>query len=143
MQQKTLTVVIPTYNMEKYLRRCLDSLIVGDDQMAQLEVLVVNDGSKDSSSAIAHEYEKKYPQTFRVIDKENGNYGSAVNRGLKEAKGKYIKILDADDRYDNNLFARYIDTINTLDVDLILNDYAYVRPNGEIVSIRHFRHRGG
>ena len=67
MQQKTLTVVVPTYNMEKYLRRCLDSLIVGEEQMAQLEVIVVNDGSKDASSAIAHEYEKKYPSTFRVI----------------------------------------------------------------------------
>ena len=56
MHQKTLTVVVPTYNMEKYLRRCLESLIVDDERMAQLEVIVVNDGSKDTSSAIAHEY---------------------------------------------------------------------------------------
>lgn len=89
--EKLITIVIPTYNMEKYLDKCLTSLIVPDEYMELLEVLVVNDGSKDNSSAIAHRYEDKYPQTFRVIDKENGNYGSYVNRGLKEAAGKYIK----------------------------------------------------
>lgn len=68
--EKILTIVIPTYNMQDYLRRCLDSLIVPEEQMKQLEVLVVNDGSKDNSSAIAHEYQDKYPGTFRVIDKE-------------------------------------------------------------------------
>lgn len=81
--EKILTIVIPTYNMQDYLRRCLDSLIVPEEQMKHLEVLVVNDGSKDNSSAIAHEYQDKYPDTFRVIDKENGNYGSCVNRGLR------------------------------------------------------------
>jgi len=100
MNPKLLTIVIPTYNMEKYLGRCLDSLIVDGALMDVLQVLVVNDGSKDSSSQIAHEYAAKYPATFRVIDKENGNYGSCVNRGLKEAQGEYFKILDADDWFD-------------------------------------------
>lgn len=95
--EKLLTIIIPTYNMQEYLHRCLDSLLVRADLMDRLEVLVVNDGSKDNSSAIAHEYEAKYSQTIRVIDKENGNYGSCVNRGLVEAQGKYIKVLDADD----------------------------------------------
>ena len=85
--EKILTIVIPTYNMQDYLRRCLESLIVPEKQMKQLEVLVINDGSKDNSSAIAHEYQDKYHDTFRVIDKGNGNYGSCVNRGLQEAKG--------------------------------------------------------
>ena len=88
--------------MEKYLDKCLTSLIVSDDKMPLLEVLVINDGSKDRSSEIAHSYEQKYPQTFRVIDKENGNYGSCINRGLKEATGKYVKVLDADDWFDTN-----------------------------------------
>ena len=130
-KDKVLTVVVPTYNMEKYLRRCLDSLIVSDEQMQMLEVLVINDGSKDTSSQIAHEYQDRYPQTFRVIDKENGNYGSCVNRGLKEATGKYIKILDADDWYDNANFKKYLDTIKDLDVDLVLNDMQFVNPEGK------------
>ena len=107
--------------MEKYLRRCLDSLIIDEDGMKQLEVLVVNDGSKDSSSQIAHEYQDNYPDTYRVIDKENGNYGSCINRGLKEATGKYVKVLDADDWFDNatfNLFVKYLRKVN---VDLILS----------------------
>ncbi|MBQ6965923.1 MAG: glycosyltransferase family 2 protein [Bacteroidaceae bacterium] len=123
---KILTIIIPTYNMEKYLRKCLDSLIVSDENMKQLEVLVVNDGSKDSSSQIAHEYEARYPQTFRVIDKENGNYGSGINRGLKEATGKYVKVLDADDSFVNDAFDRFLDYLRTKDVDLVINDYCIV-----------------
>ena len=125
--EKILTVVIPTYNMEKYLRRCLDSLIIEDDKLFNLlEVLIINDGSKDSSSAIAHEYQEKYSEVFRVIDKENGNYGSCVNRGLKEAEGKYIKILDADDWFENRAFKDYLDVLNEVDADLIINGYNMV-----------------
>ena len=127
---KVLTIVVPTYNMQDYLHRCLDSLIVSDEQMAELEVLVINDGSKDNSSLIAHEYETKYPATFRVIDKENGNYGSCVNRGLKEAKGKYIKVLDADDWFDTDEFARFLDKLATLDVDMVLTKYRIVDGEG-------------
>ena len=118
--------------MEKYLHKCLDSLIIDNEGMKQLEVLVINDGSKDSSSQIAHEYQDKYPDTFRVIDKENGNYGSCINRGLKEATGKYVKVLDADDSYNNDIFARYIFDLSKTDVDLILNDVATVNSNDNI-----------
>ena len=106
---KILTIVIPTYNMEKYLDKCLTSLLFNDkDLLKQLEVLVVIDGSKDRSSLIAHSYEKKYPETFRVIDKENGTYVSCIKRGLKEATGKYIKILDADDSFDTTNLRSFI-----------------------------------
>lgn len=135
---KVLSIVIPTYNMEKYLRHCLDSLIVSDDLMCQLEVLVVNDGSKDKSSEIGHEYEAKYPQTFKVIDKENGNYGSCINVGLKNASGKYIKVLDADDSFDTNSFAQYLTFLNTVDVDLIISDYDWVNENGDVINTETF-----
>ena len=137
---KILTIVIPTYNMEKYLRKCLDSLIIEDkDLFDTLEVLVVNDGSKDSSSAIAHEYQDKYPHVFRVIDKENGNYGSCVNRGLKEATGKYIKILDADDSFDNTVFIDYLKQIRDIDADLVFNDFALVNDENVIIERRQLR----
>ena len=68
---KVLTVLVPTYNVEKYLRRCLDSLLL-PEVLEEIEVLVVNDGSKDGSSDIARAYEKKYPQTVVFVDKENG-----------------------------------------------------------------------
>lgn len=120
--------------MEKYLHRCLDSLLVSDENMQRLEVLVINDGSKDSSSAIAHKYKDKYPQTFRVIDKENGNYGSCINRGLKEAIGRYIKVLDADDFFDNKEFDKFISDINNINADLILSNFAFVDENGDEIS---------
>lgn len=128
--EKILTIVIPTYNMQDYLRRCLDSLIVSEEQMQLLEVLVVNDGSRDNSSTIAHEYQDKYPDTFRVIDKENGNYGSCVNRGLKEATGKYIKILDADDWFETLNFCIYIDFLKERTEDLVFNDCEKVTLDG-------------
>ena len=103
MQNKVLTIVIPSYNMENYLEKCCDSLLLSEN-MDKIEVLIINDGSKDRTSQIAHEYENNYPMVFRVIDKENGNYGSCINVGLNVDKGKYIKILDADDRFDVSYF---------------------------------------
>ena len=118
---KILTIVIPTYNMEKYLDKCLTSLVIEDRElMKQLEILVVIDGSKDRSSEIAHAYQVRYPQTFIVIDKENGNYGSCINRGLKEAAGKYIKVLDADDCYNSKSLQQHLELLRIVDVDLHL-----------------------
>lgn len=129
---KILTIIIPTYNMEKYLRHCLDSLIVPN--MDKAEVLVINDGSKDSSSAIGHEYQDKYPQAFRVVDKENGNYGSCVNRGIKEAKGKYVKVLDADDSFNKDAFRVFIDDLCNIDSDLVLTDFITVDEDDNMTS---------
>lgn len=133
-QNKILSIIIPTYNMEKYLRKCLDSLIVSEENMQRLEVLVVNDGSKDSSSSIGHEYEAKYQQTFRVIDKENGNYGSCINRGLKEATGKYVKVLDADDYFDPSVLGQYLDFLFEQEVDMVISDFNVVDENGVCLS---------
>ena len=116
--------------MERYLKRCLDSLIIAPELMEKLEVLVINDGSKDRSSEIGHSYETKFPNTFRVIDKENGNYGSCVNRGLMEAKGKYIKILDADDWFDTKNFAGFVHLLDTLDVDCVMTEMIQVDEQG-------------
>ena len=131
---KILTVVIPTYNMERYLRYCLDSLCVGRGSDA-LEVLVINDGSTDSSSAIAHEYEQKSPGIFRVIDKENGNYGSCVNMGLEAGTGKYVKVLDADDSFDTERFEDFVSFLLGNDADLVLSDFAVVDADRNIRKI--------
>ena len=132
---KTLTIVVPTYNMEKYLEKCLSSLIINDKELLKcLEVLVVIDGATDGSCEIAHSFEKECPETFRVIEKENGNYGSCVNRGLKEASGKYIKILDADDWFNTEAFEKYLRRLQNIDVDLVLNDFCRINANGEVIS---------
>lgn len=136
---KQLSIIIPIYNMEKYLSKCLSSLIVGNENLQKtLEIIAVIDGATDKSSSIAHQYQDRYPETFRVIDKENGNYGSCINRGLKEATGKYIRILDADDSYNTEKFARYLQLLSSIDADLILSDYNLVDNNGNILERRSF-----
>ena len=97
MNQKILTIVVPVYNMEDCLNRCLDSLLISSQELMQmLEVIVVNDGSTDGTSALAHSYEARFPGVFFVIDKENGNSGSCINAALAVATGKYFRQLDAE-----------------------------------------------
>ncbi|MBO4571256.1 MAG: glycosyltransferase [Bacteroidales bacterium] len=134
---KILTIVIPSYNMEKYLDRCLSSLIVDNDLMDRFEALIVNDGSKDRTSEIAHGYEARFPGTFRVIDKENGHYGSCVNAGLAEAEGDYIKILDADDFFAAG-FSDYLSFLEKTDADLVLTESISVDEDGNMLSKTSF-----
>lgn len=115
---KLLTLCVPTYNMEKYLARCLDSILC--DNKEYLDVIIVNDGSRDRSSEIGHLYENKYSNVIRVIDKENGNYGTCVNRGLIEARGKYFRMLDADDWCDTEALNKFIEELKQCDADMVL-----------------------
>lgn len=135
MSDKVLSIVIPTYNMEGYLHKCLSSLVVEAPLINILEVLIINDGSKDKSAEIAQEYETKYPGTFRLINKENGNYGSCVNYGLREATGKYIKILDADDYFDNLNFSGFLSFLQMVDVDLVISDFQRINPEGQKLGV--------
>ena len=128
--KKNLTIIVPSYNMEAYLPKCLGSLIVDDNELLQkLDVIVVNDGSKDRTSEIAHEFEARYPGVFRVIDKANGHYGSCINAGLAAAAGTFIKVLDADDYYLTDNFKDYLALVDAeckkgeMCADLILNDW--------------------
>lgn len=108
--QKLLSIVVPVYKVEPYINKCLDSLILEDESlMNQLEVIIVNDGTPDRSAEMSREYVKRYPNTFRQIDKENGGHGSAWNLGVKEAMGKYLRFLDSDDWLTNlDLFMQRI-----------------------------------
>ena len=126
-EEKILTIVIPTYNMEKYLSLCLDS-VTHPDVSSKLEVWIVNDGSTDQSLAIAQTYEQKRPDIIRILDKKNGNYGSCVNAGLKKATGKYFRILDADDSFHTPSLIRLLDQLEKYDTDMVItqvNDRHY------------------
>lgn len=120
--EKILSVIVPSYNMEELLENNLQSLLIANNRH-RLEVIIVNDGSKDGTLAIAQDFQKRYPEIYTIIDKENGNYGSCINAGLKAAKGKYVKIMDADDYYDTKNFESFIDCIEHIDADVIINDY--------------------
>ncbi len=118
--KKTLTVSIAAYNVENYLRQTLDSCIV-PEVMDELEVLIVSDGATDGTVAIGKEYEAKYPNTFRVIEKKNGGYGSTVNRSMSEATGKYFRLLDGDDWFDKEGLAEYIRSLRESEADYVIN----------------------
>lgn len=120
---KILSICIPSYNMEKYLNRCVDSMLV-DEVLDQLEIIIVNDGSKDSTLAIANDYKQRYPQLVVVVDKPNGHYGSCINASLKVATGKYFRTVDADDWVDSRALVEFIHTLSEIDVDCVCTKYA-------------------
>ncbi len=128
---KRLTVIVPTYNMEALLGQCLDSIVLSPAAEA-VEAIVVNDGSKDSSLAVAREYERRYPGVVRVIDKANGNYGSTVNAALPTATGEYVRLLDADDSFDVARLAEYIDFLQrNAGADMVVSPFVEVGRYGE------------
>lgn len=126
MANKVLSVVVPTYNMEAYLPRCLDS-VTREDVPDTLEVIVVNDGSKDRSLEIAKEYQAKRPDIISIIDKPNGHYGSCINAALKVATGKYFRPLDADDWFDTDALINFLKELEDLEVDLVISNYICYR----------------
>lgn len=125
MAEKIVSFIIPAYNSEEYLEKCLTSFL-HKKILDKIEVLVVNDGSKDLTNKIGKKYAEKYPQVFDVIDKRNGGHGSAINIGVMRATGKYIKVVDSDDWVITKNLPEYIDTLHTATADVILTNYHMV-----------------
>lgn len=121
---KTLSISVAAYNMEKLIRQNLDSF-VHSPIAEEIEVLVIDDGSKDSTADIVREYEAQYPGTVRLIQQENAGPGSTVNRGMDYATGKYFRMVDADDWVDDG-FARYVEALRDTDADMVVTDYTCV-----------------
>ena len=120
---KLISFVVPSYNSQEYLHYALDSLICGGDE---IEVLIIDDGSKDDTLKIAQEYEKKYPNIFKAVHQENKGHGGGINNGLSLAKGKYFKVLDSDDWVDQDSLKEILSFIrNNDEPDLILANYVY------------------
>lgn len=115
-----LSIAMPSYNVERYLRRGLDSF---DDPRLEgkVELLIIDDGSTDSTASIAMEYMQRNPQAFRLISKENGGHGSAVNVGLENARGKYFRIVDGDDWVDTDALVELLGVLEQADVDIVVD----------------------
>lgn len=136
---KTLTFLVPCYNVENCVGKCIESMLM-DDILDDIEILLVNDGSKDNTLNLLQEYENKYRNTIRVIDKPNGGWGTAINLGIREAQGKYIKEVDADDWVSNENLPAYIAFLKEHDIDYIATDYTeYFK--AEDKYIRHSYHK--
>lgn len=103
-----LSIIVPIYNVEKYIARCLDSILSQDINYDEYEILVINDGTEDNSVKIVKEYQEKY-QNIVLIEKENGGLSSARNMGLAHCKGEYIWMVDSDDSIKSNCFSEILD----------------------------------
>ena len=126
---KLLSIIIPSYNMEQLLPRCLDSLL-GSGAEEDFEAIVVNDGSTDGTLKVAQSYMYANPDCIRVIDKPNGNYGSTINAALPEVRGKYVKVLDADDWFDSGVMAGFVKELSVTDADMVVTHFTRIHPKG-------------
>lgn len=126
-----VTIIIPVYNSEKYIGRCLDSVI--SQSYTDFKILVVNDGSKDNSQQIINEYKSKYPEKIILIEQENKGVAVTRNESIKKAMGKYIMFIDNDDFIDKDYIKTYISTIEKGDYDAVIGGYRRPDENGKIV----------
>ena len=126
-KMKYITFAIPCYNSAAYMKHAVDSILVAGEDV---EIIIVNDGSKDNTLEIAHQLEGYYPNIIKVVDQENGGHGSAVNAGLAHATGKYFKVVDSDDWVDAEALTCILDTIKNFEaqdqeIDMFISNYVY------------------
>lgn len=127
--EKLLTVVVPAYNAQDYIRKTLDSLCV-ESSLDELEVIVVDDGSTDHTGVIADQYQVRYPDTVVVFHKANGGHGSGVNCGIRHARGAYFKIVDADDWVDRDAFQNLLAHLRHTKDDAVVSGFYWVYDDG-------------
>ena len=124
---KLLSIAIPCYNSSAYMRKCIDSLLPGGEDV---EIIIVNDGYKDNTPDIAEEYRERFPSIIKVVNKENGGHGSAVNSGIEHATGLYFKVVDSDDWVNQSAYIQILNTLKELvkdgkSVDMLISNFVY------------------
>lgn len=124
---KYISFVVPCYNSEEYMEKCIESLLIGKDDV---EIIIIDDGSKDNTGKIADRYQKKYPKIVKVVHQENGGHGEGINTGLKHATGKYFKVVDSDDWLDEESYKKLLKEIKNIDTDLVVCNYVYTYTDG-------------
>ncbi len=129
--EKLITFVVPCYNSEAYMEKCVDSLLKAGECA---EILIINDGSTDRTGEIGKKYENDYPGICRLLSQENGGHGEGINHGLREAVGKYFKVVDSDDWADEYALDAVVKKLTELEssggVDLLVANYVYVHMDG-------------
>jgi glycosyltransferase involved in cell wall biosynthesis len=137
---KLLSIVIPCYNSQAYMKKCIESLLPGGELV---ELLIVNDGSSDNTGAIADEYAMNYPAIVKAIHQLNGGHGEAVNAGIRNATGIYFKVIDSDDWVEGEAYARILATLQTLiqnntQVDMLVSNYVYEKEGAIHKRVIHY-----
>lgn len=139
---KLLSVAIPCYNSESYMSKCIESLLVGGEDV---EILVVNDGSHDRTAEIAQEYQNRYPTIVKAINKENGGHGSAVNTGIDHATGLFFKVVDSDDWVKESAYKAILDKLRELTgsnevLDMLISNFVYEKEGAKNKKVMRFAH---
>lgn len=138
---KYITFAIPCYNSEAYMEHAVNTILPGGEDV---EILIVNDGSTDGTAEIGKRLEEQHPGIVKLINKENGGHGDAVNTGLSHAKGKYFKVVDSDDWVDEEALLKILETIKGFveaeaQVDMIVANYVYEKVGMEHKKVIHYR----
>ena len=139
---KLLSIAIPCYNSQDYMAHCIESLLPGGEDV---EILIVNDGSKDDTAKIADEYAAKYPTIVKAIHKENGGHGSAVNTGIENATGIYFKVVDSDDWVKEDAYLAILEKLRELTggvdtLDLLISNFVYEKEGERRKKVMRYKH---
>ena len=124
---KLLSVAVPCYNSAEYMEKTIRSILTGGDRV---ELIIVDDGSKDNTLEIANKYQRKFPDIVKVVHQENGGHGEAVNTGIKNATGLYFKVVDSDDCLGKNALKQVLDLLEKMveedaGLDMLITDFLY------------------
>lgn len=140
---KLLSIAIPCYNSAGYMEKCIDSLLIGGDEV---EILIVDDGSlKDNTAEIADRYAEKYPGIIKAIHQPNGGHGAAVNTGIENATGLYFKVVDSDDWVQQEAYSKILDTLRNVveeekQLDMLVSNFVYEKEGEKRKKVMRYRH---
>lgn len=138
---KLLSIAVPCYNSENYMRKCIDSLLEGGEIV---EILIVDDGSSDNTAQIADEYAAAYPSIVKAIHQENGGHGAAVNTGIQNATGFYFKVVDSDDWVNKEAYMKVLETLEHLlggdkSLDMLISNFVYEKEGAKRKKVMSYR----
>ncbi len=138
---KLLSIAVPSYNSMDYMRNCIESLLTGGEDV---EILIVDDGSRDETPQIADDYEEKYPGIVRAIHQENGGHGEAVNAGIRNATGFFFKVVDSDDWVDEEAYHKILSFLKEAvkeeePLDMLISNYVYDKVGASHKKVIHYR----
>ena len=122
-----VSIIVPVYNVEKYIEKCLNSLV--KQTMEDIEIIIVNDGSKDNSINVINKFIKQYPEKIQYLEKKNGGLSDARNYGLPYAKGEYIAFLDSDDYVEEDMYEKMYKLAKKENSDMVECDFIWEYPN--------------
>lgn len=139
---KLLSVTIPCYNSQAYMGKCIESLLIGGEDV---EIIIVNDGSTDDTEKIAEEYRKQYPSIIKVINKVNGGHGSAVNSGMENATGLFFKVVDSDDWVKEGAYKAILEKLSEFAgsdkvLDMMISNFVYEKDGAKNKKVMRFTH---